>query len=152
MTSLLNHRSEPHRRELDDNSLTSTFALASHLLELRLDQALSGQGITARQYRALRHIADEPGVTRVDLASFLRITPQAAGGLSQRLHDAGLIERSLPVGGLPISFTITDQGRTQLARAAPVVMATERETLAKLPSGTVESLVGAMRELLLEIA
>jgi DNA-binding MarR family transcriptional regulator len=63
--------------------------LAGHLLETRLDQALQSCGMTTRQYRALRQIADHPEVTRVALADALSISRQAGGGLSQRMWRGG---------------------------------------------------------------
>jgi DNA-binding MarR family transcriptional regulator len=132
--------------------LTSHILLAGHLFEQRLDQALDAEGLTARQYRALQHISLNPEVTRVELAHVLRISRQASGGISQRLHKAGLIERNWQGPGLSISFTVTESGRQHLRRASPIVAAAERDILAGLSQSTARSLVVAVHELIAEMA
>ncbi|WP_051342471.1 MarR family winged helix-turn-helix transcriptional regulator [Pseudonocardia spinosispora] len=129
--------------------LITDLAAVAHLLERRLDHALSEDGLTARQYRALRLIAAEPGISRILLAKALYITPQAVGGLTQRLHSAELIDR---VGGESgLSFTITPAGAEALATASPLVAAAQRDLLARLPTGTLDTLTANVHELLTEI-
>jgi DNA-binding MarR family transcriptional regulator len=131
--------------------LTGLILLAGHLFEQRLDQALEPEGLTARQYRALQHIALNPEVTRVELAHVLRISRQASGGISQRLQKAGLIERNWQGPGLSVSFMITESGRRHLRRASPIVIDTERHILAGLSTSSAHSLVDVVHELIAEM-
>ncbi|GAA5163339.1 hypothetical protein GCM10023321_50030 [Pseudonocardia eucalypti] len=104
-----------------------------HLLQVRIDQALSAEGITARQFDALEHIAADSGLHRASLARILHTSPQAAAGLTRRLHDRGLLERHFLDPWSPITFAITEAGTRCLARARPIVTAVEREVLSHLP-------------------
>jgi hypothetical protein len=72
-------------RGCEPGILTSMVLLVGHLLELRLDDELHPYGLTTRQYRALKFIGQNPECTRSDLAQELRISRQAAGGLSHRM-------------------------------------------------------------------
>jgi DNA-binding MarR family transcriptional regulator len=92
-----------------------------------------------------------PHLTRVELAEVLGISRQASGGISQRLHKAGLIDRSGQGPGLPVSFTVATSGRQHLTRAAPIVTATERRILDSLRAPTATSLVAAVYELIEEM-
>ena len=134
------------------DSLTNLFLQAGHLLELRLDQALSAQGLTARQHRALGHIATHPYITRVELADALRVSGQAVGGLTQRMHSAGLIERISSGPGFPMSFLLTPLGQVSLRRAAPIVAATERDTVTALSTASLGSLLETVHALIDQLA
>lgn len=63
--------------------LTQAISALGHLLELRIDQALSEEGITTRQFVALIHISGDSNLHRSSLARILHISPQAAAGLTQ---------------------------------------------------------------------
>lgn len=132
-------------------SLITDISTVAHLLEQLLDHALNGDGLTARQYRALRHIWTTPGISRMELAKALYITPQAVGGLTQRLYGAGLIERDGGDSGLLVSFTVTELGADVLSRTMPIVAASQSEVMARLPTGTLDNLSVSIRELLTEI-
>lgn len=134
-----------------DDDLMDTISRVGHLLEQRMDQALSAVGLTARQHRALLHISETPGLSRGSLGRFLRVSPQAAGTLSRRLRDAGLIDYDEADPGLPVSFTITESGRQRILQATPIVSTTGRSVLSQMPTVTVELLIDAMNDLARQI-
>lgn len=144
-------RVPPHEIDRRDDDLVNTISLVGHLLEQRMDQALSAVGLTARQHTALLHIVDTPGLSRGALGRLLRVSPQAAGTLTRRLRDAGLIDYDEADPGLPVSFTVTESGHQRILDATPIVATTGRHVLARLPSVTVEFLVDAMRALALQV-
>jgi DNA-binding MarR family transcriptional regulator len=112
------------------NHLTYQLAKAEHLLEQRLDHALGEVGLTLRQFTVLAHIARAPGMSRADVARLLLTTPQAVGGLVQRLVTAGLIQRGASSPGLPIGLTLTPAGERALHRAAPIAREAEDSAIA----------------------
>jgi DNA-binding MarR family transcriptional regulator len=134
------------------SDLTSAILLAGHLMELRVDDALRARDLTVRQYRVLRHIAGHPRVTRVELAKALCISRQTAGGISQRLRNAGLIDRDSDCPGWPVHFTLTDSGRSHLDLASPLVAIAEQDILVRLPYATASVLVAVIHELITEMA
>jgi DNA-binding MarR family transcriptional regulator len=112
------------------NHLTYQLAKAEHLLEQRLDHALGEVGLTLRQFTVLAHVARAPGMSRADVARLLLTTPQAVGGLVQRLVTAGLIQRGASSPGLPIGLTLTAAGERALRRAAPIAREAEDSAIA----------------------
>jgi len=112
------------------NHLTYQLAKAEHLLEQRLDHALGEVGLTLRQFTVLAHVARAPGMSRADVARLLLTTPQAVGGLVQRLVTAGLIQRGASSPGLPIGLTLTTAGERALRRAAPIAREAEDSAIA----------------------
>jgi DNA-binding MarR family transcriptional regulator len=133
------------------SDLTDRILLAGHLFELHLDQALAEQGLTARQFRALQHIDMTPGANRVELALALRVSREAVGGIAQRLHRLGLIDRAELGPGRPVSFTITELGSRRLRDAVPLVTQTEQRILGRLSPPLGSSLPAMMKELITEL-
>jgi len=115
---------------IDVNHLTYQLARAEHLLEQRLDHALDQVGLTLRQFTVLAHVGRAPGLSRADVARLLLTTPQAVGGLVQRLVAAGLIQRAASSPGLPIGLTLTPAGEEALRRAAPIAREAENTAVA----------------------
>jgi DNA-binding MarR family transcriptional regulator len=115
---------------IDVNHLTYQLARAEHLLEQRLDHALGHVGLTLRQFTVLAHVGRAPGLSRADVARLLLTTPQAVGGLVQRLVAAGLIQRAASNPGLPIGLTLTPAGEQALRRAAPIAREAENTAVA----------------------
>lgn len=112
-----------------DAHLTYLMAKVGHLLERRLDQALTGVGLTLRQFIALAHIAARPGLSGADLARALLTSPQAVNTLVQRLVAAGLVDRADGPGRAPRALILSPSGARALRRAAPVATATEDSAL-----------------------
>jgi DNA-binding MarR family transcriptional regulator len=125
--------------------------LVGHLLELRLDDELQPYGLTTRQYRALKFIGQNPECTRSDLAQELRISRQAAGGLSHRMMNTRMLDRVDAPAGYPVAYFITSLGRRMLDNATRVVAELERN-LTEGPSVTSPgSLVNAMKDLIQQV-
>ena len=131
--------------------LTQSISALGHLLELRIDQALSDEGITARQFIALVHIASDPNLHRSSLSRILHISPQVAAGLTHRLRDRGLLQRTVLDRWSPITFAITDIGLRCLARTRPIVTQVERDTLSHLSGRIASTLVEAVSALVHEV-
>lgn len=114
---------------IDGHQLTYRLARVEHLLEQRLDHALGRVGLTLRQFTVLAHVAQTPGATRTEVARRLLTTPQAVGGLVQRLVAAGLVKRDSNGPGLPVGLTLTSAGTLALRRATPIVRQTENDAV-----------------------
>jgi DNA-binding MarR family transcriptional regulator len=142
----------PARTGAGHDDLATAILMAGHLVELRLDDVLRPTDLTVRQYHALRHIGDHPGVTRPQLATALCVTRQAAGGLGQRLHRAGLIERDRHGPGGPVHFRLTAAGRRQLQLGGPIVAEAEHDILKHLPSDSACALRAVINELSHQVA
>jgi DNA-binding MarR family transcriptional regulator len=82
-----------------------------HLIEVAMDQALDGHGVSFAQYRALLLVERNP--TYISYAArSLRITRQAADRLYLKLAEAGLVRRIR--AGHVTDVEITDLGRKRL--------------------------------------
>lgn len=91
------------------------------LIERRMHQAVRRSGVSASQYLVLLRVADEPRISRADLARRLQLSPQAVGGLTGQLADKGLLQRGRSDRGQAVAFTLTDRGSEVLDDAAPEV-------------------------------
>ena len=87
-------------------------------LEVALDQAVSGYGISFGQYRALVLVATNPHYVS-DAARRLRITRQATDRLYGKLELAGLVRRT-PDGHV-VEVEITELGVQRLQRMRRLV-------------------------------
>ena len=114
-----------------DNHLSYVIAKVSHQLEITIDRALSGHGITLTQFSALAHIARSPGLSSAELARSLLTTPQATATLVRRLIGAGLVQRPEVAPGLAGTIRLTPRGLRKLASACtPTRSALLRDWLA----------------------
>ena len=136
---------------IDVNHLTYRLAKAEHLLEQRLDHALDEVGLTLRQFTVLAHVGRTPGLSRADVARLLLTTPQAVGGLVQRLVTAGLIQRAASSPGLPIGLTLTAAGEHALHRAAPLVRETEDTAVAAVAEDERQRVGAILDQLIAEL-
>jgi DNA-binding MarR family transcriptional regulator len=125
--------------------------LVGHLLELQLDDELQPYGLTTRQYIALQFVQQKPDCTRGDLAQALRISRQAAGGLSHRLMNSRMLERVDAPAGHSVSYFVTSFGRRILDQATAVVAELEQDLRQRLSSTTPGGLVGTMEDLLQQV-
>jgi DNA-binding MarR family transcriptional regulator len=128
--------------------LTFKVWLIGHRLELKLDHVLHQCGLTARQFSALVRIAGDPLVSRAGLARSLGTTPQAVGGLTQRLYRSGMIDRTTPEPGSPVTYTVTVRGQKQLARATALVAEVELSQLRELRPETAQAVTESIFTLL----
>lgn len=132
-----------------DDHLTYLMAKVGHLLERRVDEAVSQAGLTLRQFSALAHIARRPGLSSSDLARSLLTTPQAVNTLVSRLEAAGLISRAPSLPRQPLVLTLTTSGVQALQRAALLASEAETAALAGLETGQLAATRQTL-ELLLE--
>jgi DNA-binding MarR family transcriptional regulator len=91
------------------------------LVERRMQAALHKHGLTAAHYLALSHLAELPRSSRSELGRGLLISPQAAGGIAERLMAAGYVSRRTADDGIQIELSLTDRGHELLACARPEV-------------------------------
>lgn len=118
------------------------------LVERRLQMELAGCGITAAHLIALIEIARHPGISRADLARELRITPQAAGGISRQLINDELITRTPHVPGQSTAFTLTNAGAVRLREAVDSVRSVHMELLGTLAGTHAQAADATLRQLL----
>lgn len=103
----------------------------AHVLQRRMDEALSSAGLNARQFSILVYLAQTPNITAGKLARLVLVTPQSMSDLLAGLVEAGLVEREPPSGrGHPMGAALTRAGRAALARAFPLVEELDRSTTA----------------------
>jgi DNA-binding MarR family transcriptional regulator len=126
-------------REDSPGSTVYSVIKAAHLIECHLNRSLHVERLTIRQVGALAYIAQNPSSSRAELARAVLTSPQAAGGLVRRLVVSGFIHVAEGGVGSPLSFTLTETGRSALHRALAVVEASELAMLDSLvPSAVVD--------------
>jgi DNA-binding MarR family transcriptional regulator len=134
-----------------DDGLARSIFLVAHLLEQQLDRALRPLRISMRQYLTLRTISENPFVSRTELARLLQISPQAVGGLTGRLAEAGLLGWAPILPGAPKHYQLTPTGSDRVERGHRIVHSLERVTVATLSPNLADSVDGAMHELLMAL-
>lgn len=130
-----------------DRHLSYVMAKVSHQLELAIDRALSGQGITLTQFSALAHIARSPGLSGADLARALLTTPQATATLVRRLIDANLVQRPDVAPGLAGALRLSTRGRRKLTRAERIATDAEEQALSALSTAEQRRLTATLGHL-----
>lgn len=93
---------------------------AQHLLGLQVDECLRPMQLNLGLWRVLREVRQMPGASASELARASLFTSQTLGGLLERLHTRGLIERSAPRGRV-VSNYVTEDGNQTLVRANAAV-------------------------------
>ena len=94
-----------------------TLKRAQHLLTLQIDEALQPLQLNAGLWAVLREMDRlPPGASAAELARASFQTPQTIGGLLQRLHARGLIERRSGRGRI-VENRLTKTGRRALQAA-----------------------------------
>jgi DNA-binding MarR family transcriptional regulator len=132
-------------------SLTEALRHLGHLFEVTLNQELTEQGLTARQFNALWYIEKYGYLSRTALAQLLHTTAQAAGALAGRLHQGGFLERIITHPSGPIVFGLTEAGKQRLSDAIPLVAEAEGKALATLPRAAAANLVSSIEHLSVEM-
>jgi DNA-binding MarR family transcriptional regulator len=130
------------------DGLAPSVVVVAHLFEQRLVQALRPLHISMRQYMALRIIEDNPFVSRVGLARLLRVSPQAVGGLTNRLAEAGLLGWAPHGPGAPKHYQLTPAGTDRVAKAREVMHCQQQMTVEAMYPSVAKCMNGAMQELL----
>ena len=65
----------------------------TRLMRKVFDRRAARFGLTRAQWRALKRVSHEQGLTQNDLAEFLEMEPIAVGRVIDRLQKAGFVER-----------------------------------------------------------
>jgi DNA-binding MarR family transcriptional regulator len=89
---------------------------AQHLLRVRIDARLKPLGLNAGLWAVLHELAKAPGASSSELARAAFQTPQAMGGLIQKLTELGMVERGQPRGRV-VENNLTSQGRAVYQQA-----------------------------------
>ncbi|MGW7445836.1 MarR family winged helix-turn-helix transcriptional regulator [Kitasatospora sp. NPDC054795] len=96
----------------------------------RLDELLKPAGVTALQYTALTVLERRDGMSSAELARNSFVRPQSMSDLVGALERRGLIARSPdPASRRRHVISLTEEGRTLLARYDPAVRELEDEML-----------------------
>ncbi len=101
--------------------------------------------LSVPQFRALTFLNRHSGASLSDLAGHLGLTPPSASKLVDGLVERGLVGRDTPPDDRRrVTLTLTEAGRSDLARAREVTVAHLSRQLQSLSAGERERLVGAM--------
>lgn len=121
----------------------------AHTLSQRWSRDLAAQGLSARQHGVLAVLADQPGMSSGAVARAAMITPQSMGELLTGLGDRGLVRREPAAGrGHPARVEVTDEGRSLLAAAEPIVAAHNEPTALGLSADQARQLRTLLQQVL----
>lgn len=137
-------------RRSPDDYLGFTVVRLAHVLQRRMDEALQAEaGVSVRQFGALTHLADDPGIGSAALARLLLITPQSAGPLVDELVRRGFVlrDKSAPAGTRKAA-RLTPSGETALWRGYAAAERLRDEDEAGLATADAAALNSAMLRLL----
>lgn len=100
---------------------------------VRLFAETVGPEITPVQYAALVAVAQRPGAGQAALAALIGYDRATIGGVIDRLEQKGWIARSPSPEDRRLNLlTVTEEGRSALARATPAVEAAQEKMLEPL--------------------
>lgn len=113
------------------NNLDFLLAQVSHLHHARATQLLEGLGLYRGQPPLLRALWEQEGLTQVDLAERLKVTPATITRMLQRMEKAGFLTRQPDPGDQRVSRVyLTDAGRAVQAEVEAIFQKLEAETFA----------------------
>ncbi|MCJ2122550.1 MarR family winged helix-turn-helix transcriptional regulator [Methylobacterium sp. J-077] len=122
-----------HGKRGVDGHLGYLLRQAAHAHRQRVEQRLSGLGLTLPQFSVLTMLAAYPGHSSADLARLALVTPQTMSVIVANLMKAGLVARTPHrVHGRIQTIALTEAGETMLAAAKKRVYALEADMLAAL--------------------
>lgn len=119
-----------------------------HALRQSMDEALRGRGVALSfaHFATLFGLACEPGIAGAQLARRVMISAQTMNSILRRLENEGLIERRPhPESRRADSWSLTDEGDAQLARARAIGAVVFSRMLAPLAPAEVADLQGYLR-------
>ena len=94
----------------------------AHLVERVFVAAFARAGLTPQEFGVLASLADEPELTRAQVARNVMVRPQSIGRIIDRMVRTGLLSQAHPGGrGRAAPLTITAEGRARLEAAWPLV-------------------------------
>ncbi|WIB70497.1 MarR family winged helix-turn-helix transcriptional regulator [Curtobacterium sp. MCBD17_026] len=114
----------PAPRDDVDGIVAWTVIRAARTLSRRLAAELAPLGLTPVEFGALIQLAAAGELSQADLARAVGVRPQSMTTLVGGLSTRGLVERGAAPGrGRASRMRLTDQGEALLARAHPIVRA-----------------------------
>ncbi|MCS5524334.1 MarR family winged helix-turn-helix transcriptional regulator [Curtobacterium flaccumfaciens pv. oortii] len=114
----------PAPRDDVDGIVAWTVIRAARTLSRRLAAELAPFGLTPVEFGALIQLAAAGELSQADLARAVGVRPQSMTTLVGGLSTRGLVERGAAPGrGRASRMRLTDQGEALLARAHPIVRA-----------------------------
>lgn len=95
---------------------------ASHIMERDANKIAQGAGLTLQQWFLLQLLADEGGTTSMGrMARFATVTRQNVAAMVQRLGTMGVVTTARdPKDRRSSLVTLTDEGRSRIARSTPL--------------------------------
>lgn len=110
--------------------------------------ALRAHGINPRQFSVLAWLARDPGLSQGELARRVMVTPQSMSESLAALLQSGYVDRDEPGPGRAAQLRLSAAGRRLLARAYPVIEATNRDSFAALSPAERSDLARLLHKLL----
>lgn len=112
----------------EESLIAQELVQTAHVVGLRFSELFAGLDLTPTQFAVLIELEaldqGQQGLTQAELARRVLVRPQSVGVLLASLVDQGLVARDGPGGrGRRVGVSLTDGGRTALARAWPAVRA-----------------------------
>jgi len=104
------------------------------------DDALRGLGITASQYTLLAQLANQDGITAVEIGYTLDIEKSTLSRNLKRLLALGMIEMDPPAGRRGRGLHLTPQGQSTLQNAYPIWQTAQQRAKAVMGENTREIL------------
>ena len=122
----------------------------SRIITRIYDDALRPFGITASQYTLLTILAQQDGVTAVEIGADLDIEKSTLSRNLKRLVALGLIEMDAPAGRRGRGLHLTAKGEDIIKQAFPVWSSTQERVKSIVGpdiSGQVDGLLGSVEKL-----
>ena len=96
----------------------------AHVVERLFVAVFARAGLTPQEFGVLASLADEPELTRAQVARNVMVRPQSIGRIVDRMVATGLLTQAHPGGrGRAAPLALTDEGRSRLEAAWPLVAA-----------------------------
>jgi DNA-binding MarR family transcriptional regulator len=106
----------------------------SRLYVQRFEQRAAVHGLTLPQCRALVHLADNEGISQVQLAEFTDIEPMSLVRILDRMEAEGLVERrNDPADRRARCLYLKAKGRSLIDEICQLVDLTRREAFGGIP-------------------
>lgn len=103
---------------------------------------LGDSDLTPRQLAVLMTVAENEGVSQTGIVDRTGIDRSTLSDIVRRLQKKGWVQRRRKKGdGRANTVTLTDKGRSQLRKAAPLVRKVDERILAGLPRRDGEQLI-----------
>lgn len=108
--------------------------LYRHLL-VRSAEALRPAGLTNPQLLFLKVLNDRPGISNVEIAAELMVTPQAVSAVQRTLSEAGLVEQTRnSADGRALQTRLTAKGRRLFSNYHNQMVEADQRLLEVLPA------------------